>query len=121
LVVQRLWQTDVEIRRENRADESTHDEFCEMAVAAAELLGGGNEVEQDLLAIGLRLEEMLNRERKILAKPGGITNEPRLARKPTHPFGCLDLLGRYRRSNDPLGVVAPRHAFDALVRERDAG
>src|SRR5260221_206469 len=92
----------------------------EMVVAAADLLRGGNEVEEDLLAIGLRLEQMLNRERKILAEPGGITNEPRLAREPSHPFGCLDLFGRHCLFNDPLGIVVPRDAFDALVRDRHA-
>jgi hypothetical protein len=91
-----------------------------MAVAAANLFRRANQVEQDLLAIGLRLEQMLDGERKILAEPGWVTNEPGLAGELSHPFGCLDLFGRHSRSNNPLGVVAPRDALDAFVSERHA-
>jgi hypothetical protein len=92
-----------------------------MAVAAANILGRGNQVQKNFLAIGLRLEQILNGKRKILAEPGRVANEPGLAGEPRHPLGCFDLLGRHSRSNHALGVVPPRDALDAFVRQRHPG
>src|SRR5262245_626513 len=93
LVVERLGQADVEVGGQDRAGESAQDQFGQMAVAAPQSLRGCDQVEENLLPVGLRPQQMLNGKGKILAEPVWVADEPGLTRQPSHPLRCCTCSG----------------------------
>lgn len=70
-VVQRTRQTDVEICSQDRADKPPKHELGEVPIAGANLAIRRNEVEENLLPIRLRGQNVLYGEREILGQPAG--------------------------------------------------
>jgi hypothetical protein len=127
LVIERLRQAYVEIGSEDRSRQSAQNQLGGRAIARADVLAQGGQVEKRSLAVRVRLEEMLDDQGEVFGKTVVAVDEPLLRMKPRRPLGCLDLFGKRFAAELEIGIGLLREPLDAFGlkwnsrRKRGAG
>jgi len=120
LVIKRLRQAYVEIGREDRSGQSAQNQLGSGAVACADVLAQGGQVEKATSCGKRRLQEMFDDEREVLGKTVIAVNEPFLRMKPRRPLRCLDLFGERFAAELKIRVSLLCEPLDALGRNRNS-
>jgi len=120
LIVKRFRQTYVEIGGQDRSRQSPQNQLGGRAIARADVLAQGGQVEKRSLAIRLRLQDMLDDEGEVLGKTIIAVNEPLVRMKPRCPLGSLDLFGKGFAAELEIGKSLLREPLDTLGRKRNS-